>query len=73
MDSLQSYYREHPMERLERDISGLQGLRDLLCACSSDENAMHEVRAGSLASLVELIQDDMERAVLDVYSQQNAD
>jgi len=67
MDTIETYYTAHPMERLERDIEGLAGFKDLLQASELDM-----VKKDSIAMLVEIIQEDMAQALADHFKLQQA-
>ncbi|MFK5979756.1 MAG: hypothetical protein QM488_12810 [Rhizobiaceae bacterium] len=69
MATLREYYADKPLDRLERGVQGLSSVRNLLEGIVG--NDFGEVSPVSLAALVEIIQDDMERAIVDYYALQN--
>ena len=72
MEALNSYYRDHPLERLERGIYGLEGLGDLLKSTCSANSDLSMVKPSGLATLVEIIQEDMAQALADHYARQKS-
>ncbi len=73
MDTLDSYYRDNPLERLERNIYGLEGLGDLLKSVCSADSDLSMVKPSGLATLVEIIHEDMAQAMADFYKLKKSD
>jgi len=67
-----NYYATRPIERLERDVEGLNGIVELLQAVCSGKNNMNDISPSSFSSLLEIVKDDIEGSISDYYRLKNA-